>query len=96
MALGATPAAVRGLVLSEVGRFLAIGGLIGLPAAYALGRAVESILFGVRAADLPVFVAGVALLAAVSLAAAYPPAPRSPHRRDGRPAQRMSRRAPMS
>jgi predicted permease len=77
MALGATPAAVRRLVLSEVGRFLAVGGLIGLPAAYALGRGVESILFGVRAADVPIFVGGIALLGAVSLAAAYPPARRA-------------------
>ena len=77
MALGATPAAVRRLVLSEVGRFLAVGGLIGLPAAYALGRGVESILFGVHAADLPIFVAGLALLATVALAAAFPPAHRA-------------------
>jgi putative ABC transport system permease protein len=74
VALGATPSAIRRLVLSEVGFFLAVGGLIGLPAAYALGRAVESILYGVRAADLTIFSGGIALLAAVALAAAYPPA----------------------
>jgi predicted permease len=77
MALGATPAAVRRLVLSEVAFFLAAGGAIGLPAAYALSRAVESILYGVRAADLPIFGAGIALLSAVSFAAAYPPARRA-------------------
>jgi predicted permease len=74
VALGATPSAIRRLVLSEVGFFLAVGGLIGLPAAYALGRAVESILYGVRAADLTILSGGIALLAAVALAAAYPPA----------------------
>jgi predicted permease len=77
IALGATPADVRRLFLSEVGRFLVVGGLIGLPAAYALGRAVESILFGVKAADAPIFVAGAALLAAVAFGAAYPPARRA-------------------
>ena len=77
IALGATPSAVRQLVLSEVGRFLVIGGLIGLPAAYALGRAVESILYGIKAADAPIFIAGAALLTAVSFAAAYPPAHRA-------------------
>jgi putative ABC transport system permease protein len=77
IALGATPANVRRLFLSEVSRFLLVGGLIGLPAAYALGRAVESILFGVKAADVPIFVAGIALLAAVAFGAAYPPARRA-------------------
>ena len=77
IALGATPADVRRLFLSEVGRFLVVGGLIGLPAAYALGRAVESILFGVKAADVPIFIAGAALLTAVAFGAAYPPARRA-------------------
>src|SRR5262249_49060268 len=41
VALGAPPAAVRKLVFHEVFRFLVIGAAIGLPAAYALSRAVE-------------------------------------------------------
>jgi putative ABC transport system permease protein len=77
IALGATPERVRRLVFSEVGRFLLLGAAVGLPAAYALARAVQSILFGVPAADLPVFAAGLALLAVVSLAAGYPPARRA-------------------
>ncbi len=77
VALGAQPVAVRNLVLREVFRFLLIGGAVGLPAAYGLARAVESILFGVRAGDLRIFVMGVAVLLAVSLAAAYPPARRA-------------------
>ncbi len=77
VALGAEPSAVRNLVLREVLRFLAIGAAVGLPAAYALARGVESILFGVRAGDLRVFAAGVAVLFAVSLAAAWPPARRA-------------------
>ncbi len=77
VALGASPSAIRRLVLSEVGFFLAVGSLVGLPAAYALGRGVESILYGVRAADLTIFAGGIALLAGIALAAAYPPASRA-------------------
>jgi putative ABC transport system permease protein len=68
---------VRGLIFSEVSRFLLAGAAIGLPAAYALARAVESILYGVSASDVPVFAAGAALMAAVSLAAAWPSARRA-------------------
>ena len=77
MALGADPAAVRRLVLGDVGRFLLVGTAIGLPCAYALARGVESILFGVHASDPSIFVFGVALLAAVALAAGWPPAARA-------------------
>jgi len=77
VALGAPPAAVRKLVFHEVFRFLVIGAAIGLPAAYALSRAVESILFGVKAGDVRIFIAGLAVLAAVALAAGYPPARRA-------------------
>ena len=77
VALGAQPAAVRNLILKEVFRFLVVGAVIGLPAAYGLSRAVESILFGVKAGDVRVFVVGVAVLIGVSLAAGYPPARRA-------------------
>ena len=77
VALGADPAAVRRLILGEVVRFLWIGAAIGIPAAYALGRAVSSILYGVGAADARIFGIGVALMGAVALAAAYPPALRA-------------------
>ncbi len=77
IALGADPASLRRLVLSEVAGFLAIGGAIGLPAAFGLGKVVESILYGVRATDVSVFVGGAILMAAVALAAAYPPAHRA-------------------
>jgi predicted permease len=77
IALGAQPVAVRGLILSEVARFFLVGAAIGLPAAYALARAIESILYGVHASDLRVFALGAALMAAVSLAAAWPSARRA-------------------
>jgi ABC-type antimicrobial peptide transport system permease subunit len=68
---------VRGLILSEVARFLAIGAAIGLPAAWALGRTIESILYGVRASDPAIFAVSAATLAAVSIAAAWPSARRA-------------------
>jgi putative ABC transport system permease protein len=74
MALGADPAAVRRLVLGDVARFLMIGTAIGLPCAYALARAVESILFGVHASDPSIFAFGAAVMAVVALAAGWPPA----------------------
>jgi predicted permease len=77
MALGADPPAIRRLIMNEVVRFLLVGAAIGLPVAYALGRAVESLLYGVHAADASIFAMGTALLAIVALAAAYPPARRA-------------------
>ncbi|HKD19335.1 MAG TPA: ABC transporter permease [Thermoanaerobaculia bacterium] len=77
MALGADPAAVRRLVLGDVARFLLVGTAIGLPCAYVLARAVESILFGVRASDPSIFALGAALMVLVALAAGWPPAARA-------------------
>jgi predicted permease len=77
VALGANPGSVRALILKDVSRFLVIGAAIGLPAAYAVGRAVSSILFGVGATDVRVFGAGLAVMAIVAFAAAYPPARRA-------------------
>jgi predicted permease len=77
MAMGADPAAVRRLILGEVGRFLLIGAAIGLPAAFALAKVVESILFGVHATDPRVFGLGILLMVIVALVAGYPPARRA-------------------
>jgi putative ABC transport system permease protein len=74
ISLGADPASVRRLVLGEVGRFLLAGGAIGLPAAYVLGRLLESILFGVKARDPLVFAAGAGLMGATAAFAAFLPA----------------------
>jgi predicted permease len=77
MALGADPGVVRRMILGEVGRFLLIGGVVGLPAAYALARVVQSILFGVAAASWGVFLAGAGVLCGVALLAGYLPARRA-------------------
>jgi putative ABC transport system permease protein len=76
-ALGATPAAILGMVLLHGARLAAAGLLLGLAGALSLGRFLQSLLFGVGATD-PVTLATVALLlAAVALAACIVPALRA-------------------
>ena len=77
MALGARQGSVLGLILKEVLLLAAIGIVIGIPVALALGRLVESQLYGMRASDPGVLTAGVATIAAVSLLAGYIPALRA-------------------
>jgi predicted permease len=73
MALGAQPAVVLRMILAEAGRMAGIGIAIGLIAAFAASRYVESQLYGMRAADPAVFAGGAALLVAVAVAAALVP-----------------------
>jgi predicted permease len=74
MALGAGRGAVSWLILREV-VILALAGLVvGLPAAYALGRLTESLLFGVKASDPVVFVAATLLLSCAVMLGGYLPA----------------------
>jgi putative ABC transport system permease protein len=77
LALGATAGRVRRMVIVE-GMTLALAGvLIGLTAAFALSRLIESLLFGVTARDPVVFVAVPLVLAAVALFAVWLPALRA-------------------
>ncbi len=74
MALGATRRNVAGMVLQEIGAIATVGLLIGLIAAYAVGRVMESLLFGVKASDPFVFVAATGLLIIVAALAGWLPA----------------------
>jgi putative ABC transport system permease protein len=74
MALGATQRNVAGMVLREIAGIAAVGLLVGLTAAYALGRVLESLLFGVKASDPFVFMAATGLLIAVAALAGWLPA----------------------
>jgi putative ABC transport system permease protein len=74
MALGATRRNVAGMVLQEIGAIATVGLLIGLIAAYAVGRVMESLLFGVKASDPFVFVAASGLLIIVAALAGWLPA----------------------
>ena len=77
VALGAPASRIRGMVLRQITGMAVIGTLLGGVAAAVLGRAVQSMLFGVEAEDpLALAVAAVALTA-VMLGAAYIPARRA-------------------
>ncbi len=77
MALGAGADKVRGMVLKQVTKMLVIGGVIGVGAALLLGKAAQSLLFGLEGND-PWVVASVSVvLAAVALGAGYLPALRA-------------------
>jgi ABC-type antimicrobial peptide transport system permease subunit len=77
MALGATPAAVRRLVLGRSLSMAAIGAAFGLAASFLVTRAIGSMLFGVKATDPITLLAVTALLFVVAVAAAAIPARRA-------------------
>jgi predicted lysophospholipase L1 biosynthesis ABC-type transport system permease subunit len=77
MALGANASEVRMLVLRQVGLMTAIGGVIGLGGALALGKGAESMLYKMSGADPVVMASSVAFLTLVALAAGYVPALRA-------------------
>jgi predicted permease len=74
IALGADASRVRGMVLGQVARLTLVGGVTGIVAALALGRAAESLLFGLDGHDPVVIIAAVSILAIVALGAGYIPA----------------------
>jgi predicted lysophospholipase L1 biosynthesis ABC-type transport system permease subunit len=77
MSLGAAASDVRRLVLRQALR-LTIGGLVlGLVGAFATGRFVTSLLFGVGGMDPPTLTAVALLLVAVSLLASFVPVRRA-------------------
>ena len=73
LALGATGASAIRLVLRDAVAMIAVGIAIALPCVAALGKLVQSQLFGVTATD-PATVAAALVLAAGALAAAFIPA----------------------
>jgi macrolide transport system ATP-binding/permease protein len=77
MALGAQRGRIVGMVLREVVTLAVAGLAIGLPAAYAGSRLIDSFLFGMRPNDpLAMWLAVVTLLAA-AITAGYAPARRA-------------------
>jgi predicted permease len=77
MALGAGRENVRGMVLRQVGRMILIGGGIGIVAAIGVGRAAQSLLYGLEGLDVPVVGIVTVLLALVAFGAGYIPAMRA-------------------
>jgi predicted permease len=77
MALGANAHRVQGMVLRQVAVMIAIGGTLGLVAAYGLGKMAQSMLFEIQAHDPLALGAAVVLLTLVALTAGYLPARRA-------------------
>lgn len=74
LALGAPRHTAGGLIIREAGVLALVGLAIALPICWALGRLIESQLFGVAATD-PLTIAGAAaILVAISVAASALPA----------------------
>ena len=74
MALGANAGHVRGLVLRQVARMAVVGGAIGVLAALGLGRAAQSLLFGLQGHDPAVAATAALVLGVVAFGAGYVPA----------------------
>jgi predicted permease len=77
LTLGATPRALRRLVLGQVGLMAAFGAAAGLFASVALGRAAEALLFGLSGYEPAVLLTAAAVVVGVVLSAAYVPARRA-------------------
>lgn len=77
LALGARPGQVRGMILRESTWLAAAGMAVGMAAALALTRLIQSMLYGVRPYDLLTLSAGVGLLLVVVVAATWVPARRA-------------------
>lgn len=77
IALGAARGDILWLVMREVSVLIGIGIAIALPAAHALGRLIESQLYGIKADDPWVFGGATFALASVALLAGLVPAMRA-------------------
>jgi predicted permease len=77
MALGATPRAIRALVVRQALTLVAAGLTLGLAGALVLTRFMRGLLFGVMPSDPLTFTAIAMVLGATALLAAYLPARRA-------------------
>jgi putative ABC transport system permease protein len=77
MALGASRGSVLSLVFREGGPLVGVGLVLGLVGAFAASRLLESMLFGVGARDLAVFLAVPLILSGVAIMALFVPARRA-------------------
>jgi predicted permease len=77
MALGASAAAVRQMVLRQVGTMTLVGGVVGIAGAIALGKGAQSLLYQLKGWDPVVIAASAVLLTLVALGAGFVPALRA-------------------
>jgi predicted permease len=77
MALGAAPSRLASMLMAQVGRLAGVGMLLGLVVAVALGRAAQSLLFGLQGHDPLVLLSAMLVLAVIAFATAWMPARRA-------------------
>jgi predicted permease len=77
LALGADPAGIRRLVLGRGARLALVGLGIGLAAALALGRVIETLLFGITPFDVATLLTVPVVLGSMALIASWVPARRA-------------------
>lgn len=77
LAVGATPARVRALVLRQGGGLVAVGLALGVLAGVPLARLLGGHLHGIGMADPPTWAGVIALIATIALAACWLPAHRA-------------------
>jgi predicted permease len=77
MALGAVRSQVLGMVIRQALLPVAIGAVIGIAAAVAIGRLMSSLLFGVSGGDPVTLIAAATLLGTAALVASWLPARRA-------------------
>jgi putative ABC transport system permease protein len=77
MALGAQPRDVLWLVVRQGLALAAIGGAAGAFGAFALGRTLSSLLYGVSAVDVTAFAVAIGLSLMTALVACFLPARRA-------------------
>lgn len=77
MALGAEARGVAWLFVREAAILVGLGFLLAVPAAWALGRYVESLLYGLKPADPWTTVGAMAALAIIAATGAAVPARRA-------------------
>ena len=77
MALGAEARQVQRMVVVQGSRLLALGVVIGVGAAIGVTRVLESLLFGVKAADIATFFGMSGTMILIGLLATYLPARRA-------------------
>ena len=77
MALGATASVVRRMVVSQGGRVVVIGVIIGVAVALAATRLLGTLLYGVKPVDPVVFAGMSVMMIAIGVLASYMPARRA-------------------
>jgi putative ABC transport system permease protein len=77
LALGAAGGEIRGMVLKQVAKLVAVGIFVGLTTAIVLSRTLSSLLFNVSGTDIVSLLSAAILLTAVALLAGFIPAARA-------------------